>query len=71
MPTGGLRFSNLKERGELWYPSISGKDGSLVLPEGILDITDALDRNHETLKESANYVDDFLEDFIDANWPRG
>lgn len=71
MPTGGLRFSNLKERGELWYPSISGKDGSLVLPEGTLDITDALDRNHETLKESANYVDDLLEDFIDANWPRG
>ena len=71
MPTGGLRISNLQERGELWYPSFSGKDGSLLLPDDILDITEALDKHVRLSKDADLEPDKELERYIAWGWPEG
>lgn len=71
MLTGGLRISNLQERGELWYPSFSGKDGSLLLPDDILDITEALDKHVRSSKDADLEPDKELERYIAWGWPEG
>lgn len=71
MPTGGLRISNLQERGALWYPSFSGKDGSLLLPDDILDITEALEKHVRSSGDAAPKADNELERYIAWGWPEG
>lgn len=71
MPTGGLRISNLQERGALWYPSFSGKDGSLLLPDDILDITEALEKHVKSSGDAAPVADKELERYIAWGWPEG
>lgn len=71
MPTGGLRISNLQERGALWYPSFSGKDGSLLLPDDILDITETLEKHVRSSKDADLEADKELERYIAWGWPEG
>ncbi|MDO5016354.1 MAG: hypothetical protein Q4E09_05060 [Eubacteriales bacterium] len=71
MPTGVLHFSNIYERGEMWYPSFSGKDGSLILPEDILDITDLVENNFQSFDRESLYIDEDLATYISWNWPKG
>lgn len=71
MRTGGLRISNLQERGALWYPSFSGKDGSLLLPDDILDITETLEKHVRSSKDADLEADKELERYIAWGWPEG
>lgn len=67
MPSGVIRFSNIFERGEFWYPSFSGQDGSLILPEDILDVTDLVEENFQSFGDTAPYIDEGLSSYISWN----
>lgn len=64
MPSAGLRISNVQAEGDLWYPHFSGKDGSLILPDFIWDMTGDLDQLVSQYPNLGSWLDEDLLSYI-------
>lgn len=64
LPTGAMKVINLTAEDELFYPHLSARDGSFVIPDNFLDITPNVDSTWENANEIELEENDELRAYV-------